>query len=126
MPDPNGVDIALMYVGHDGIQPQGPDEPNFAFRSRVAQVMRSKGKIVDAHEIQTNRFHDENLKEDGGGDVRKGCMGAAALALSGHGKIDSTVIDRTAYDVMKKREEERNNPDYADALLMLVSALGGR
>lgn len=49
MPHPNGVDIANMYVGSYGIKPQGIYESNLCFRNRVAQVLRSKLMIVDAH-----------------------------------------------------------------------------
>jgi hypothetical protein len=124
MPDPNGTEIAQMYVGSFGIEAQRADEPNHAFRNRVAQILRTNRQIIDAHEVQNNRFHDEDRDNEDGSEVVKGVMGAAALALSGHGELDSTLIDRAGYELTKKREREMD-PAYADMMMMLVSALGG-
>lgn len=126
MPNPNGVDIANMYVGYNGIEPQKEGESNYSFRQRVAGVLRNDNKIVDAHEVINNRYHDEQLDDDTTNPVVDGICGAAALALSGHGDIKSTVIDEAANKLRLKRyREERNRDGMINAYMMLLAGMNG-
>jgi len=121
MPDKNGNEIATMYVGHYGIEPQAEGEDNRTFRSRVADVLRSNNLIIDAHEAYTNRYHDEK-QDDILDSPTTGIVGAVALAMQG--KQDKDIgYDMAAGVCVQKKQHD---PTSDDALVMLMMALGGR
>lgn len=124
MPDRNGTEIATMYVGHYGIEPQAEGESNHGFRARVADRLRNNGQIIDAHEAFTNRYHDEPAREgdDTLDDPNTGIMGACALALQG--RPDHGFGDDLAAGVYVSKPKSSRAAD--DMLIMLAMALGGR
>ena len=123
MPDPNGIEIASMYVGHHGIEPKAENETNTGFRARVASVLRAENKVVDAHEVFSNRYHDEKV-EDGETSPAVGVMGAAAATLKGMRPDLGTDL---AAGVYLTEKEQRKNRGVDEAMLMLAMAmLGGK
>ena len=126
MPHPDGVEIANMYVGYNGITAQQPDESNALFRQRVSAVLREDNKIVDAHEVINNKYHDEQRHDDPTNPVMNGINGACALALSGHDNLKSTFIDNAANDLRLKRErDEQYEDERLSILMMMIGAMGG-
>lgn len=121
MPDKNGNEIATMYVGHYGIEPQAEGESNAAFRSRVADVLRRKGLVIDAHEVYVNRYHDEKT-DDPLDSAMTGITGAVALALSGQNSVD--MGHDFAAGVYVKTPQR--SPEADNALVMLAMLMGGR
>lgn len=121
MPDPNGIEIASMYVGHHGIEPKAETETNSGFRARVATVLRAENMVVDAHEVFSNRFHDEKVEE---GEISPaiGAIGAAATTLKGmRGDLGTDL----AAGVYLTEKEQRKNSGADEAMLMLALALMG-
>lgn len=121
MPDPNGIEIASMYVGHHGIEPKADNETNSGFRARVANVLRAENKVVDAHEAYSNRFHDEKV-EDGEISPAVGAMGAAAAAFKGFPPDMGTDL---AAGVYTTEADKRKKSGADDALVLLAMMLGG-
>lgn len=121
MPDPNGIEIASMYVGHHGIEPKAETETNSGFRARVANALRAENMVVDAHEVFSNRFHDEKVG-DGETSPAIGALGAAAAALKGMPPDMGTDL---AAGVYLTEQEKRKNSGADEAMLMLAMALMG-
>jgi hypothetical protein len=67
--------------GHDFGIPQGQNESDDAYRSRVAGELRQQGHIIEAHEAFAGRRYDD--PEQGPLDPMTGVFGAAAQALAG-------------------------------------------
>lgn len=71
---------AREYGEYLGI-PQVEDESDDRFRERVAGVLRSKGQIIEAHEVYSGRRWDD--PEQGAAGPMAGITGAMAQVLNG-------------------------------------------
>lgn len=132
MPARDGVDLAKMYVGYYGITAQAEGESNADFRARVAGALRRENKIVDAHEVFTNRYHDEKPSGDDLTDhaVTDGIAGALKLVLDGnpvaercgpdYARLETEQVAGTLTRLQPDRDEAADN-----ALVMLAMMLGG-
>jgi hypothetical protein len=69
--------LATDYAGYYGIAPQGDNETDVAFRSRVSGILRDRGQIIEAHEA----YADERYEDSD--NVMTGITGAMAQALHG-------------------------------------------
>lgn len=136
MPARDGIEIATMYVGYYGIQPKAPDESNADFRARVAGVLRRESKVIDAHEVFANCYHDEERPEDAGlgNPASLGALGHVALALNqpsdrapmnetGNARVD---METDQIAGLSLQHSKRYDPGMANAMLLLVAAMSGR
>jgi len=69
--------ITAQRAQEFGIDSQGENEPDVAFRERVSGILREQGHIIEAHEALRNCLYDD----DPSGGVMEGIMGAMAGAL---------------------------------------------
>jgi hypothetical protein len=53
--------LATEYAKYYDIEPQGGDESDNGFMSRVASKLRDMGHIIEAHEAQQNKRYDEDV-----------------------------------------------------------------
>lgn len=119
----------IMYANDLGMEP-GENEGESHFRERVAGRLRSRGQIVEAHEIIAGCRYDDPE----GGRVIVGVTGAIASAL-GYGPPPSSPLRQIGDDIAIGTivRESRPNPLSAmfDALgpevgMDIISAFGGR
>lgn len=103
--------LATEYAEYYGIDPQGAEESDPAFRERVAGALRAKGKLIEAHEaFQDARYEDSD-------DVMGGIIGALAQALGGvdYGMDDVRKIEDDIatgqIESLRKRGYERMKED---------------
>jgi len=69
-------EITAQRASEYNIEPQGEKESDAVFRDRVSGRLRDMGRIIEAHEAQTNMLHN-----DPSGDPMVGIMGALAQKL---------------------------------------------
>jgi hypothetical protein len=67
--------IATEYAKDHRIEGQREQESDQAFKSRVSGELRSRGHIIEAHEVWADSRHD------GDGNAMTGIMGAVAMML---------------------------------------------
>lgn len=119
----------IMYANDLDMEP-GEDEGEPRFRERVAGRLRSRGQIIEAHEIIAGcRFDDPE-----GEQVIVGVTGAIASAL-GHGPPSRDPVRQIGDDIAIGTivREGRPNPLGAmfdtlgpEVAMDIISAFGGR
>ena len=72
--------LARQYGEHYKISQQ-EDEPNSAYRIRVAGELRQRGKVIEAHEAHSGKRYDD--PNQGPMDPMTGIFGAVAQAMQG-------------------------------------------
>ena len=72
---------ARAHAGYLGLS-LNAGESDVAFRSRIAGILRSRGSIIEAHEVSSGRRYDD--PEQGSMGPMVGIIGAVAQALAGH------------------------------------------
>lgn len=73
--------FASGYCGdYYGIADQGEGETDSNFQRRVADTLRSRGHIIEAHEVMKGARYDDDST---GASVIEGLIGATSIALSG-------------------------------------------
>lgn len=113
---------ANLYVGTYGIEPQGKNESDSQFKSRVAGILRDNGLIVEAHEVTQDARWDD---PDKGDSVMDGILGAMAQSLQGvdyNVSGDSQVGADIAAGIFMKSPKK----DDSDLGLLLMMALMGK
>ena len=112
--------LATEYASYYEIAPQGDDETDSAFRSRVGGILRDRGQIIEAHEAYQDRRYDD----DDGGDVMTGIMGAMAQALhrTNYGSHGERQIDD---DFAVGTVVQNPKPEVDPMMAMLMVAMFG-
>jgi hypothetical protein len=109
--------LATEYAEFYGIEPQGDDESDHAFRCRVAGALRDMGHIIEAHEAQQDKRYEDSQ------DVMTGVIGAIAQALQGvdYGSAGEQQIgDDIAAGVITQSDElEDVSPEVALLMIQL-------
>jgi len=98
-----------------GIEGQGPDESDRAFRMRVSGELRRRGYLIEAHEAYQNALFDT---DDG---VATGILGGVAQEMAGidyHTSPEGAIGDDIASGKLVK------SPPKDDSFLLLAIVLG--
>ena len=110
------MSITTQRAREFGIDPQQEGEGDSTFRNRVANALRKRGHLIEAHEAQSNALYD-----DPEGNAMVGITGAIVQALQGtHYRGDPIGNDIAAGVVAsKKRDKDRE-------AMLLMQILKGR
>ena len=110
--------LATEYASYYGIAPQGDDETDAAFRSRVSGILRDRGQIIEAHEAYQDAFYDQS------DDVMTGIVGAMAQAMqrTNYGSHGARQIDD---DFAVGTVVQNPKPEVDPMMAMLMVAMFG-
>ena len=98
-----------------GIAVQQEDESDYAFRNRVALVLRAGGHIIEAHEA----FND-CLYDDPDGNAMTGIIGAVAQAMDGRHYSGDQIGNDIAAGVVAQKPPDTMR----DALILMMAMFG--
>jgi hypothetical protein len=105
--------LATEYAKYHDMEPQGDNESDEAFKSRVAHRLREMGRIIEAHEVYQDAFHDQNE------NVVAGILGYVAQAMAGkHYDGDPIGNDIAAGHGVQKPDDDIS-PEIATLILSL-------
>ena len=106
--------LATEYSEYFEISPQGQHESDDAFQHRVALALRASGRLIEAHEAESDsRYDDES------GDAMTGIIGAIAQAAQGI-NYRGDAIDNDFVAGVVARHPKDNTSAILGAMMMML------
>jgi len=108
--------LATDYAEYYEIEAQREGEDDYAFRNRVANALRARGRLIEAHEAFRNERYEQS------DDVMGGVIGAVAQAMQGTSYRGDPIGNDIAAGVVAQDDKPKLTPEMA---MLMVELFGG-